>query len=76
MPEGKFLDLAGISCPMNFVRIKIALSQLPPGEKIRARLDSGAAAADLKHTLAEQGCHVLGLEQEGAYKILSIIKVG
>ena len=65
MPEDKFLDLAGISCPMNFVHIKVALSGLLPGEVIQARLDSGEAAADLKRTLVDQGYHVPGLEQEG-----------
>ena len=75
MPEEKFLDLAGVSCPMNFVRIKIALSRLQPGEVIRARLDSGEDAAELKRTLVEQGYHVLGLEQEGSQEIISVEKV-
>jgi TusA-related sulfurtransferase len=75
MPEEKFLDLAGTPCPMNFVHIKVALSQLPPGEVIRARLDSGEAATDLKRTLIEQGYHVLGLGQEGSHEIISVKKV-
>ena len=75
MPEEKFLDLAGISCPMNFVHIKVALSQLPPGEVIRAKLEGGAVGEDLKRTLIEQGYHVLGLGQEGSHEIISVKKV-
>ena len=75
MPEEKSLDLAGTACPMNFVRIKIALSQLPPGAVIRVRLDSGAVADDVKRTLVEQNYEVLSLEQEGEFAIILVKKV-
>ena len=74
MPEEKFLDLAGTPCPMNFVHIKVTLSQLPPGEVIRARLEGDAVGEDLKRTLIEQGYHVICLEQEGSHAIISVKK--
>lgn len=75
MPEEKFLDLAGTACPMNFVRIKISLSKLPPGAVIRVRLDGGAVADDVKRTLVEQNYEVLSLEQEGEFAIIFVKKV-
>ncbi len=75
MPGEKFLDLAGTACPMNFVRIKIAMSKLPPGAVIRVRLDGGAVADDVKRTLVEQNYEVLSLEQEGEFAIIFVKKV-
>lgn len=75
MPEEKSLDLAGTACPMNFVRIKIALSQLPPGAVIRVRLDGGAVADNVKRTLVEQNYEVLSLEQEEEFAIMFVKKV-
>ena len=75
MQEEKSLDLAGIACPMNFVRIKIALSQLPPGAVIRVRLDGGAVADNVKRTLVEQNYEVLSMEQEGEFAIIFVKKV-
>jgi len=74
MSEEKFLNLTGTSCPMNFVRIKIALSLLQPGEVIRAKLDSAAVAHEVKRTLAEQGYQVLCLEQDGNTAAISVKK--
>lgn len=75
MLEEKYLDLAGTSCPMNFVRIKIALSLLPPGSVIRVWLDGGALADDLKRTLVEQNYEVLPLKQNGNFTIILVKKV-
>ena len=74
MPEEKYLDLAGVCCPMNFVRIKIALSRMPGKDTIRVRLDSGAVAEDVKRTLIEQGYRVLSLEPDGDFAIMNVRK--
>ena len=74
MPEEKYLDLAGVCCPMNFVRIKIALSEMPCGDAVRVRLDSGAVAGDVKRTLIEQGYRVLSLETDGEFAIMNVRK--
>jgi len=74
MPEEKYLDLAGVCCPMNFVRIKIVLSEMPCGDAVRVRLDSGAVAEDVKRALLDQGYRVLSLEPDGEFAIMNVRK--
>ncbi|MCE5270390.1 sulfurtransferase TusA family protein [bacterium] len=49
------IDLRGEACPMNFVRIKLALDRLAPGKLLLARVDPGPVAADLERSLTAQG---------------------
>ncbi len=37
----KTKDLTGIPCPMSFVKVKLALHEIQPGETIQIELDSG-----------------------------------
>lgn len=52
------IDLRGQVCPMNFVRIKLALDSLGPGNLLLARIDPGLVAADLERSLTVQGYRV------------------
>ena len=35
------LDLRGTPCPLNFIRTKLALEQVPRGQQLRVILDAG-----------------------------------
>ena len=57
------LDLRGMSCPMNFVHIKIALDALAPGTILTVLLDGSPTARDVVSSLITQGYEVLSMEE-------------
>jgi len=59
------LDLSGVACPMNFVKTKIRLAQLPLGAKLDVILDDGAPIENVPLSLEEQGQKVLAKERHG-----------
>lgn len=65
-PVGEsFLDLTGVACPMNFVRIKIALDRMPAGTYLRVRVDSGPTLREVRKSLIEQGYEVSDCDKSG-----------
>ena len=59
-PEAS-LDLRGISCPLTFVKTKIALDRLPRGSRLEVLLDSGEPSESVPRTCRESGDEVLEL---------------
>ncbi len=45
------LDLRGVLCPFNFVKIKIELEQMASGEYLSVLLDQGEPAKNVKRSL-------------------------
>ena len=41
MPNLNLLDLKSVPCPLNFVKIKLALENLSPKEELIVELDKG-----------------------------------
>jgi tRNA 2-thiouridine synthesizing protein A len=52
------LDLTGVPCPMNWVRTKLALEELPAGETISVRLDPGEPIESVPRSAREDGHEV------------------
>jgi tRNA 2-thiouridine synthesizing protein A len=59
------LDLTGVLCPLNWVKTRLALEQLAPGEQLAVRLDPGEpldsvprSAREEGHAVAVDGCEV------------------
>ena len=59
------LDLTGVACPMNWVKARLALEQLDPGERLELLLDEGepllsvpASARDEGHRVTIEGRRV------------------
>jgi tRNA 2-thiouridine synthesizing protein A len=52
------LDLTGVPCPMNWVRAKLALEELPAGESIALRLDPGEPIESVPRSAREDGHEV------------------
>jgi len=57
------LDLAGVACPMNFVKTKIKLSGMPVGSQLAVILDDGAPIENVPLSLEEQGQKVHSKEK-------------
>jgi TusA-related sulfurtransferase len=55
------LDLRGIACPLTFVKTRMALDKLAPGEPLEVLLDVGEPAESVPPACAEDGDVVLEL---------------
>jgi tRNA 2-thiouridine synthesizing protein A len=59
------LDLRGVPCPLNWVKTRLALEELEPGERLAVQLDPGepiesvpASARDEGHAVTVDGTTV------------------
>ncbi len=57
------LDLRGVPCPLNWVRAKLALEQLAPGETLELLLDAGEPIESVPASAREAG-HDVTVEGE------------
>ena len=55
------LDLTGVVCPMNWVRTKLALERLDPGDELVVRLDPGEPIESVPRSAREEG-HAVEVE--------------
>lgn len=49
------LDLRGVLCPINWVRARLALEELRPGETLHLRLDPGEPLDSVPRSAREEG---------------------
>ena len=56
------LDITGEVCPMTFVRTRLALDRMRPGETLRVRLRGEEPLRNVPRTAQEQGHQVLSLD--------------
>ncbi|OGW51278.1 MAG: hypothetical protein A2078_00980 [Nitrospirae bacterium GWC2_57_9] len=54
-----FLDLRGVSCPLNFVKAKLAIDRIGSGETIEFHLDDGEPLVNVTRSLKDEGHQVL-----------------
>jgi TusA-related sulfurtransferase len=52
------LDLTGVPCPLNWVRAKLALEQLSPGDELALLLDPGEPVESVPRSAREDGHEV------------------
>ncbi len=53
-----YLDLCGLSCPVNFVKCCLALEDLSPNQVLKVDLDIGESETSVINGLQEKGCKV------------------
>src|ERR1700710_747870 len=58
------LDITSEVCPMTFVRTRLALDRMPPGETLLVRLRGEEPLRNVPRTATEQGHEVLSLETD------------
>ncbi len=58
------LDITGDVCPMTFVRTRLALDRLAPGQTLLVRLRGAEPIANVPRAAVEQGHEVLAQESE------------
>jgi TusA-related sulfurtransferase len=49
------LDLTGVVCPLNWVKTKLALEELAPGDELSVRLDPGEPLESVPRSASEDG---------------------
>jgi TusA-related sulfurtransferase len=66
IPAGadRILDITGEVCPMTFVRTRLALDALSPGQILLVRLKGEEPTRNVPRTAAEQGHTVLAQETD------------
>ncbi len=57
-PPPDTLDLRGVTCPLTFVRTKVALGRLAVGAELEVLLDEGEPAESVPRSLSEEGQEV------------------
>lgn len=57
------IDITQDVCPMTFVRTRLALDRMAPGQVLLVRLKGEEPLRNVPRTAAEQGHQVLSLEQ-------------
>jgi tRNA 2-thiouridine synthesizing protein A len=58
------LDITSDVCPMTFVRTRLALDKMAPGQTLLVRLKGEEPLRNVPRTATEQGHEVLSLETE------------
>ena len=66
------LDLRGVGCPLNYVKTRVALDRIDPGQSIEVWLDHGEAEENVPRSAEEDGYTVLVIEDspEGYVRVV------
>lgn len=67
-----FLDITRDGCPMTFVKAKLAMEALAPGETLIIRLNAGEPLENVPRSLREDGYAVTEAEREGEGPVFRI----
>lgn len=68
------LDLRGVICPYNFVKIKLKLESLDIGNQLTILLDDGEPIKNVPQSIANEGHRILKQEKVAQYYQLLIQK--
>jgi TusA-related sulfurtransferase len=63
------LDLRGVPCPLNWVRTRLALEELPAGAELLVRLDPGEPRESVSRSAREDGHDV-----EASNEVVRIVR--
>lgn len=66
------LDLRGVACPMNFVRIKLLIDKIPSGDSVKALLDEGEPLDSVQSSVSADGHEIISCQRqvEGYYAVV------
>jgi TusA-related sulfurtransferase len=71
------VDITGVTCPITFVKTKVALEELADGDVLEVRLNGGEPVQNVPRSLKDEGHRVTGIEKldDGTYR-LRVVKGG
>jgi TusA-related sulfurtransferase len=73
-PVDRELDITAETCPMTFVRTRLALDRMVPGQVLRVHLNGAEPRANVPKTATEQGHTVLSSQDQADGSTLVLIK--
>ena len=68
----KVLDLRGTPCPINFVRTKLQLQQMPSAALLEVWIDEGEPVIQVPHSLEMEGYGIEQLTEQDSYYALQV----
>ena len=68
----QILDLRGTPCPINFVRTKLKLEKMNPGEVLEVWIDSGEPVEQVPDSLRMEGYLISKLEDRSDFFALRV----
>ena len=74
MSRAKTIDLTGELCPMNWVRTKLALEAMAPGDTLEVWLDAGEAATSVPNSAAAEGHAVESATPDNEGRVRVVIR--
>ena len=69
----KHLDLKSVPCPLNVVKIKLALEKLSKNEQLIVELDKGEPEEMVLKNLKEMGCMVKQIQENEKFIKIKIL---
>jgi TusA-related sulfurtransferase len=66
------MDLRGTPCPLNFVRAKLRLQQMSPGELLEVWIDGGEPVEQVPDSLTMAGYTIETLSAQADYFVLRV----
>ena len=76
MTPTKTIDLTGETCPMNWVRTKLALEAMAPGDTLEVWLDPGEPATSVPKSAAAEGHAIQSATPEPEGRVRVVIRKG
>ena len=76
MTPAKTIDLTGELCPMNWVRTKLALEAMTPGDTLEVWLDAGEAATSVPRSAAAEGHAIQSATPDADGRVRVVIRKG
>ena len=73
MPILKYLDLKSVPCPLNVVKIKLALEKLSKNEQLIVELDTGEPEEMVLNNLKEIGCLFTQIKKNKKFLKIKIV---
>jgi sulfite reductase (ferredoxin) len=71
----KIVDLRGVKCPMNFVKVKIELSKIKSGQKVGFYLDDGDPINNVPQSVKKEGNKIISTDANyNGYNLLVVQK--
>ena len=69
----KHLDLKSVPCPLNVVKIKLALEKLSKNEQLIVELDKGESEEMVIKNLKEMGCLFIKIKENQKFINIKIL---
>ena len=73
MDSSKYLDLKSVPCPLNVVKIKLALEKLSKNEQLIIELDKGEPEEMVLNNLKEMGCLIKQIKENEKFIKIKIL---